>query len=343
MSHVLVTGGAGYIGSHTVLELLASGHTPIILDNFCNSHPKVVSRLQTIMGCQITSIRGDVRDRDCLQRVFSTYNFAAVIHFAGLKAVGESVAKPLLYYDTNIGSTLALLQAMAAADVKQLVFSSSATVYGNAAASPIPEDAPLRPTSPYGHTKQMIEQLLQELSASASGFQATALRYFNPVGAHPSGLIGEDPTGVPNNLMPHITQVAVGKHERLQVFGCDYATEDGTGVRDYIHVMDLARGHVAALQQTQPGFRAVNLGSGKGTSVLELVAAFESANGKRVPITITGRRPGDVATCFADVNLAKEQLGWKAELDLKAMCRDAWRWQSRNPDGYAAADSKPAA
>jgi UDP-glucose 4-epimerase len=334
LKKVLVTGGAGYIGSHTCVELCAAGYEPVIIDNLCNSNPLVLTRLTQICGRTIPFFEGDVRDRSLLQRVFSTNQFDSVIHFAGLKSVGESVAKPSLYYDVNIGSASVLLSEMASAGVKNLVFSSSATVYDATEPCPIMESASLSPGNPYGSTKRFIERMLEEQSVAEPDWQLTALRYFNPVGAHLSGLIGEHPRGIPSNLMPYITQVAVGKRERLSVFGNDYDTVDGTGVRDYIHVTDLALGHVAALACPRTGFRTINLGTGHGTSVLQLIEGFTAASGCVIPYQILPRRPGDAATSFADASLAHRELNWRAERDIVAMCRDAWRWQSQNPNGY---------
>lgn len=333
---ILVTGGAGYIGSHTVVELLQAGQEPVIFDNFSNSARGVIARIEAICGRAPTVVEGDIRDPAALRDVFGRYEFSAVIHFAGLKAVGESVAQPLRYYDNNVRGTLHLCEAMADAGVRQLVFSSSATVYGDPHRVPIREDFPLQATNPYGRSKLHIEDMLRDLSASDASWRIALLRYFNPVGAHPSGLIGEDPQGTPNNLLPFVCQVAVGRRPELAVFGGDYPTPDGTGVRDYIHVVDLARGHLAALGAVagNPGVLTVNLGTGRGYSVLEAVQAFERASGRPVPYRIVARRPGDVAACYADPALAQERLGWSAQFDLEAMCRDAWRWQSDNPAGY---------
>ncbi|AOY00515.1 UDP-glucose 4-epimerase GalE [Jeongeupia sp. USM3] len=334
--HVLLTGGAGYIGSHTYVELVAAGFKPVILDNFHNAKPAVLERLATITGTAIEWINADVRDRAALDEVFKRFPIEAVVHFAGLKAVGESVEKPLEYYDNNVVGTLRLLEAMRAANVKKLVFSSSATVYGDPHTVPIREDFPLSATNPYGRSKLMVEDILRDLFKSDASWDLALLRYFNPVGAHASGLIGEDPQGIPNNLMPFVAQVAVGKREQLSVFGSDYPTPDGTGVRDFIHVVDLARGHVKALQKlaAEPGLVTVNLGTGVGYSVLDMVKAFEAASGKPVPYQLVARRPGDIAACYADPASAREQLGWVAEKTLQDMCNDGWRWQSRNPNGY---------
>ncbi|WP_028456718.1 UDP-glucose 4-epimerase GalE [Chitinilyticum litopenaei] len=334
--YVLLTGGAGYIGSHTCLELLAAGFTPLIFDNFSNAKPEVLQRLENLAGQPIACVEGDIRDRAALDALFAAHDIHAVVHFAGLKAVGESVAQPLRYYDNNVVGTVRLLEAMGAANVKRLVFSSSATVYGDPASVPIREDFPLSATNPYGRSKLMIEDMLRDFCLVNPDWDVALLRYFNPVGAHESGLIGEDPQGIPNNLMPFVSQVAVGKRETLSVFGGDYPTPDGTGVRDYIHVVDLARGHVKALQKLQqaPGLITVNLGTGTGYSVLDMVRAFEEASGRPVPYQIVARRPGDVAACYADPALARELLGWTAEKTLADMCADSWRWQSGNPNGY---------
>ena len=334
---VLVTGGAGYIGSHTCVELMQAGHEVVIFDNLSGSHVAAIGRIARIVGRTPEFTKADVRDSGALREVFVRHRFDAVIHFAGLKAVGESVEKPIEYYDNNVQGALVLCRAMAQAGVGVLVFSSSATVYGNAASVPIREDAPLGPTNPYGHSKLMVERILQDLEASDPGaWRIALLRYFNPVGAHPSGLIGEDPQGIPNNLMPNIAQVAVGIREKIRVFGSDYPTRDGTGVRDYIHVVDLARGHLAALETMQRERRGmtVNLGTGRGVSVLETVRAFERASGRAVPFELVPRRAGDVAECYADPSLAAKILGWKATFTLEDMCRDTWRWQSMNPHGY---------
>ena len=334
---VLVTGGAGYIGSHTCVELMQAGHEAVIFDNLCNSHRAVLGRIARIVGRTPEFTQADVRDSGALRDLFSRHRFDAVIHFAGLKAVGESVEKPIEYYDNNVQGALTLCRAMAEAGVGALVFSSSATVYGSASSVPIREDAPLGPTNPYGHSKLMVERILGDLAASEpAAWRIALLRYFNPAGAHASGLIGEDPQGIPNNLMPNIAQVAVGLRNTLRVFGSDYPTRDGTGVRDYIHVVDLARGHLAALETMQRERRGftVNLGTGRGISVLEAVRAFERASGRPIPIERVARRAGDVAECYADPALAQKVLGWKAAHSLEDMCRDAWRWQSMNPRGY---------
>ena len=338
---ILVTGGAGYIGSHTWTVLAARGFEATIVDNFHNSSPRVIERLEAISGQRPRLVRADLRERAAVDALFADGRFDAVIHFAALKAVGESCERPLDYFDNNIAGTIHLLQAMRAHGVGRLVFSSSATVYGDPDSVPVREDAPLRVTNPYGRTKLVMEQLIGDLCASDAGFHAVNLRYFNPVGAHASGLIGEAPGGVPNNLMPYVCQVAVGQRERLSVFGGDWPTVDGTGVRDYIHVLDLARAHADALDFLLRERRSanINLGTGRGTSVLELVRAFERASGRRVPYEIVARRPGDVAEVYADPSLAHALLGWRAEHDIDAMCRDAWRWQSANPRGYDDADA----
>ena len=333
---ILVTGGAGYIGSHTCVELLEAGHEVVIIDNLCNSKKIAVERVERIVGRRIPFYEKDVRDEAALQAIFDAHQVDAVIHFAGLKAVGESVAKPIAYYTNNLVSTLVLCNVMRKNGCKNLVFSSSATVYGDPHTVPIQEDFPLSTTNPYGATKLMIEDILRDIYKSDSAWNIAILRYFNPVGAHKSGLIGEDPAGIPNNLTPYITQVAMGKREILSVFGNDYPTPDGTGVRDYIHVVDLAKGHVKALEKLQenPGLVTVNLGTGRGYSVLELLHAFEKVCGKKIPYQITARRPGDIAVCYADPSKAWKELGWKAEKTLEEMCEDSWRWQSQNPNGY---------
>ena len=339
---ILITGGAGYIGSHTAVELLNAGHHVVILDNLCNSSIKVLDRIQNLAGPNFTFIQDDVRNASALDAIFKAHTIEGVIHFAGLKAVGESVAQPIRYFDNNVGSTLALLQAMDRANVRRIVFSSSATVYGDPAQVPITEASQLQVTNPYGRTKLMCEDILRDLQAAdpqnPNLWQVAILRYFNPVGAHISGTIGEHPNGIPNNLMPFITQVAVGKREYLSIFGNDYPTPDGTGVRDYIHVTDLAQGHVAAVQRLldHPGSLTVNLGTGRGYSVLEVVAAFAAASQREVPYEVMPRRPGDVAACYADPSLARELLGWSARHDLARMCADSWRWQSMNPKGFEA-------
>ena len=326
---ILVTGGTGYIGSHTVVELLQAGHEVLIFDNLSNSKRSVLDRIERIAGRRPDFVEGDIRDRAALQQVFSQQKISAVIHFAGLKAVGESVAQPLRYYDNNFSGSVALFETMAAAGVKQLVFSSSATVYGDPASVPIREDAPLSATNPYGRSKLMIEDMLRDIHRADPEWRIALLRYFNPVGAHESGIIGEDPNGIPNNLLPFVAQVAVGKLKELSVFGSDYPTPDGTGVRDYIHVVDLARGHLAALNviAAAPGLVTTNLGTGRGYSVLEMVRAFEQASGRTVAYKQIERRPGDIASCYADPAHARKTLGWQAAFGVDEMCRDAWRWQ----------------
>lgn len=335
-STILVTGGAGYIGSHTVIQLIEAGFQVVILDNLCNSKREVIRRIETICGVRPEFIMGDVRDRELLRSVFNHHRLDAVIHFAGLKAVGESVAKPLSYYDNNVTGSIVLCEEMALAGVKTFVFSSSATVYGDPECVPITESSRLNATNPYGQSKLMVEEILRDLSHSDPTWRIALLRYFNPVGAHVSGLIGEDPSGIPNNLVPFIAQVAVGKRSHLNVFGNNYPTPDGTGIRDYIHVDDLARGHLAALHalNQQPGVLTVNLGTGRGYSVLEMIRAFQKASGKPIPYEVVERRPGDIATCYADPTLAKSLLGWQADLDMDRMCADTWRWQSMNPLGF---------
>lgn len=327
--HILVTGGAGFIGSHACVALMAAGYAVTVVDNLSNSQLSVLGRVERIAGRRPVFFEGDVRDKDLLRQVFAKGPVDAVIHFAGLKAVGESVQKPLQYYDCNVGGTLSLCEVMVEAGVKTLVFSSSATVYGDPASVPIREDFPRSATNPYGTSKLMIEDILADLSKSDPDWRIARLRYFNPVGAHESGLIGEAPSGIPNNLMPYVAQVANGQRERLSVFGGDYPTPDGTGVRDYIHVMDLAEGHVAALDYLlrEKGVFTVNLGTGRGYSVLDMVHAFEKASGRPVPYTVVPRRAGDIAACYADPALAEALLGWKARRGIDEMCRDAWRWQ----------------
>jgi UDP-glucose 4-epimerase len=337
MKTTLVTGGAGYIGSHTLIELINNNFEVVVIDNLANSSRESLRRVEQITGHEIPFIEADVRDQSALSDIFTTYDIDSVIHFAGLKAVGESVAKPLEYYDNNLVSTLALLEAMRKHSVNQLVFSSSATVYGS------PSELPLRETStvgvgltnPYGKTKYMIEQIIQDYCAADLTFEATILRYFNPIGAHQSGQIGEDPNGIPNNLLPYVAQVAVGKLQSVGVFGDDYDTPDGTGVRDYIHVVDLARGHVAALQHMKAGASIYNLGTGNGTSVLEIIKAFSKACGRDLPYEIKPRRTGDIAACYADCSKAERELGWRAELSIEQACADSWRWQSQNPNGFS--------
>ncbi len=337
-SSILVTGGAGYIGSHTCVELMAAGFEPVIVDNLVNSKREAVVRIGRIAGRSPVFVEADCRDGDALDRVFAEHAIDAVIHFAGLKAVGESVAKPLLYYDVNVHGTLVLVDAMTRAGVKRLVFSSSATVYGDPHALPIREDFPIRTTNPYGASKAMVERVLTDVAAADPAWRIALLRYFNPVGAHASGLIGEDPAGIPNNLMPYVAQVAVGKLARLTIHGDDYPTRDGTGERDYIHVVDLARGHLAALEHLDEfdGAEPVNLGTGRGSTVREMIAAFEAASGRPIAHAVGPRRPGDIASCYASVDLAAGRLDWRAAYDLERMCVDSWRWQSRNPHGYAA-------
>ncbi|HEX6315150.1 MAG TPA: UDP-glucose 4-epimerase GalE [Gemmatimonadaceae bacterium] len=334
---ILVCGGAGYIGSHACVALAERGHRVVIADNFSNSSPRVLLRLQRIIGAPVECERVDFRNKSAVARLFARHRFEAVVHFAALKAVGESCERPLAYFDNNIGGTINLLQAMQDAGVQRLVFSSSATVYGDPETVPVSEHARLEVTNPYGRTKLVMEQLIGDFCERCPSFRAAMLRYFNPVGAHPSGLIGEDPTGIPNNLMPYICQVASGRRDRLRIFGGDYPTPDGTGIRDYIHVSDLAAAHADALDYLvrNDSNLTVNLGTGRGISVLELVHAFESASGLRIPYEIVARRQGDVAQVYADPSLAQRLLGWRARLGLEAMCADAWRWQSMNPNGYA--------
>jgi len=366
---ILVTGGAGYIGSHTCIELLNAGYKLVVLDNLSNSSVESLKRMARIASveCLVVSdewiaspsacndeiqgsyydegeaglgnlifVEGDIRDQALLRRVFAEFAIEVVVHFAGLKAVGESVQQPLKYYDNNVAGSVALFEVMAEFDCKRLVFSSSATVYGDPASVPICEDFPLSTTNPYGASKLMVEGVLRDVYKSDQAWSIGILRYFNPVGAHESGLIGENPNGIPNNLMPFVSQVAVGQREKLSVFGDDYNTPDGTGVRDYIHVVDLAKGHLKALQaiQNNPGLIAVNLGTGRGYSVLEMIKAFEKASGKTIPYEIVERRAGDIAECYADPTYAQHLLGWQAELEIEQMCKDAWRWQSMNPEGY---------
>lgn len=338
---VLVTGGAGYIGSHTVLQLLEAGFQVVIYDNFSNSSPVVVDRIQSLSGQAVYTVEGDIRDANCLRHTFKLHAIDAVIHFAGLKAVGESEQKPLKYYDNNVAGTATLLKEMTRAGVKIVVFSSSATVYGDPGCVLYREDMPLAPVNVYGKTKYMVEELLRDLKHSDSDWRVALLRYFNPVGAHVSGLIGEDPVGTPNNLMPYIAQVAVGKRAQVLVFGDDYPTPDGTGRRDYIHVVDLAAGHLAALctLKDQASLITVNLGTGKSYSVLDMIHAFERASGQTIPYRVVERRPGDLAEYYADPSLARDILNWTARFDIDRMCQDAWRWQSDNPDGYPLPES----
>jgi UDP-glucose 4-epimerase len=338
MTTILLTGAAGYIASHTWLALQAAGFDVVGVDDFSNSSPVVLERLHELDGRAPVFERADVCDGAAIDALFARHRIDACVHFAALKAVGESTQRPLAYYANNLGGLLTVCRVMQQRGIKRFVFSSSATVYGDPQRLPIPETAPLQATNPYGHTKLMGEQMLRDLQAADPAWQTAVLRYFNPVGAHPSGRIGEDPRGTPNNLMPYVAQVAVGRRERLQVFGNDYPTPDGTGVRDYIHVEDLAEGHVAALRQLfdEPGSLTVNLGTGRGHSVLEVVRAYAAASGRDVPYTVVPRRPGDIAACYADPALAQQRLGWSARLDLQRMCEDSWRWQSMNPNGFAA-------
>ena len=335
MQSILLTGGAGYIGSHTCVELLNAGHQLVVFDNFSNSHPQALERVQQITGKTLTLVHGDVRDQGALTAALRQHGCTAVIHFAGLKAVGESVEQPLDYYDNNVVGTLRLLGAMQDAGVNTLVFSSSATVYGAPQRLPLTEEHPLSATSPYGRSKLMIEDILRDHFIAAPDWKIGILRYFNPVGAHASGLIGEDPQGVPNNLMPFVAQVAVGRRAAVQIWGNDYPTPDGTGVRDYIHVVDLALGHVKALERLErPQCVAINLGSGRGHSVLDVIDAFEQASGQPIARVLAARRAGDIAACYADPALAAELLGWRAERGMDVMCRDHWRWQQNNPHGF---------
>ncbi len=341
--HILVTGGAGYIGSHTIVELLNAGHSVVAIDNLANSSPEAIRRVEEITGQPVPFVDCDIRDREGLERVFDENCFDCCIHFAGLKAVGESVVKPWEYYENNVAGTLVLVDVMRKRGCKNIIFSSSATVYGDPTEIPITENCPKgRCTNPYGSTKSMLEDILTDLhtadvkTGDPNPWNVVLLRYFNPIGAHPSGRIGEDPNGIPNNLMPYITQVAAGKLEKLHVFGNDYDTPDGTGVRDYIHVVDLAKGHVLALKAIERncGACVYNLGTGHGYSVLDIVRAFEQASGVKIPYVIDGRRPGDIATCYSDPAKAEKELGWKAEYGLAEMCRDSWNWQKNNPNGY---------
>ena len=334
--NVLVTGGMGYIGSHTTIQMINAGMTPVLFDNLYNSKQTVLERIEKVSGVKPTFIEGDIRDKDLLVETLKTHDIKAVIHFAGLKAVGESVEKPLEYYDNNVNGSLVLVDAMREADVKTLVFSSSATVYGDPASVPITEDFPTSATNPYGRSKLMVEECLTDFQKANPDWSITLLRYFNPVGSHPTGELGEDPQGIPNNLMPFVSQVAVGRREFLSVFGNDYPTPDGTGVRDYIHDMDLSDVHIAALQKVgdKSGLHIYNLGTGNGSSVLEMVKAFEQASGKDVPYKIVERRPGDIAECWADPAKAMNELNWKATRSLEEMTSDTWRWQSNNPQGY---------
>ncbi len=341
---ILVTGGAGYIGSHTCIALHQAGYDIVVYDNLSNSSREAINRVSSLIDQPIEFIEGDIRDTELLRQVFTEHQFFGVIHFAGLKAVGESVAKPLLYYNNNVSGTITLLEVMAETNVKNFVFSSSATVYGDPEVLPIDETSPRSCTNPYGQSKLTVEHILEDLAATNDGWNLIPLRYFNPVGAHPSGQIGEDPNDIPNNLMPYISQVAVGKLEKLSIFGNDYPTVDGTGVRDFIHVTDLAQGHVAALNYLQKrvgqdkyssiGFLPINLGTGKGTSVLELVTAFSEVSEQNIPYQFSARRAGDIASCYASADKANELLGWEAKLSITEMCQDTWRWQSMNPNGY---------
>ena len=335
---ILVTGGTGYIGSHTVVELQNAGYEAVIVDNLSNSNPEVLNRIEAITGKRPKFYEADIRDKEALKKIFAeNSDIESCIHFAGLKAVGESVSKPMEYYNNNIYGTLCLVETMRDANVKNIVFSSSATVYGDPAFIPITEECPKGVcTNPYGWTKSMLEQILSDITVADKEWNVILLRYFNPIGAHKSGTMGENPSGIPNNLMPYITQVAVGKRDHLNVFGNDYDTHDGTGVRDYIHVVDLALGHVKALNKIKEkcGLKIYNLGTGHGYSVLDIVKAFEEASGVKVPYVITDRRPGDIATCYADASLAKKELGWEAKFGIKEMCEDSWRWQKNNPEGY---------
>ncbi|MBT3192223.1 MAG: UDP-glucose 4-epimerase GalE [Verrucomicrobia bacterium] len=335
---VLVAGGAGYIGSHTVLELLNAGHEVCVVDNLSNSNEESLRRVSELTGKEVDFCNVDILDKPRLTEVVKGAGFDSVIHFAALKAVGESVSQPLRYYQNNITGTLVLCEVMQEQGVKNIVFSSSATVYGDPHTVPITEAFPLQATNPYGRTKLMMEYILSDLNVADPAFNVALLRYFNPIGAHESGRIGEDPAGIPNNLLPFVAQVAVGRREKVSVYGDDYPTPDGTGVRDYIHVVDLAIGHLRALEKlaTAPGIVTCNLGTGRGYSVLEVISAFEKASGKRVPYEIVSRRPGDIAECYADPAFALQELGWKAERDIEAMCCDGWRWQSQNPNGYRA-------
>jgi UDP-glucose 4-epimerase len=341
---ILVTGGTGYIGSHTVVALIVAGYETVIVDNLSNSKASVLERIAEITGKRPPFYKIDLQNRAALDAVFQKHQFTAAIHFAGLKAVGESIAEPLRYYENNIESTLSLCFVMADRGVKKMIFSSSACVYGDSSIIPISEDCPPAPTNPYGHTKLMIEQILLDIHVADPVWRIALLRYFNPVGAHESGLIGEDPQGIPNNLMPYMSQVAVGRRELVNIFGNDYPTSDGTGVRDYIHVMDLADGHVAALKNIEANIfqtpQIINLGTGRGYTVMEMLRALEKESGKMIPYRITNRRPGDIAVCYADTSLAQKLLGWKARFSLEDMCADAWRWQSNNPQGYPSDDAK---
>ncbi|MDO8306219.1 UDP-glucose 4-epimerase GalE [Herminiimonas sp.] len=335
---ILVTGGAGYIGSHTCVELIKAGYQVVVVDNLCNSKSSVLDRIATITGVTVPFMQVDLREREQLEKVFAQHRFDAVMHFAGLKAVGESVAEPLRYYDNNVEGSLVLFQVMAQHDVRNLVFSSSATVYGDPATVPILEDFPLAATNPYGRSKLMIEDMLRDLATSDPSWRIALLRYFNPAGAHESGLIGEDPNDIPNNLFPYVAQVASGRRSLLSVYGDDYPTDDGTGVRDYIHVVDLASGHVktlAKLTDSDAGVMTYNLGTGRGSSVLQMVKAFEHASGRPIPYQVVARRPGDIAVCYADASLAQRELGWRAERSIEQMCADSWRWQAMSEERHA--------
>ena len=341
--NIVVTGGTGFIGTHTLVELIAAGHMPVVIDNLSNSNPEALRRVETVTGRPVPFWKADIRDREALEKIFSANSFDCCIHFAGLKAVGESVLKPWEYYDNNVNGTLVLLDVMRRHGCKNIIFSSSSTVYGKPAEVPITENCPKgHCTNPYGQTKSMLEEIMTDMHTAdvklgvTNPWNVVLLRYFNPIGAHESGLIGEDPNGIPNNLMPYITQVAVGKLDKLHIYGDDYDTPDGTGIRDYIHVVDLARGHVNALKAIENNFGVAiyNLGTGRGYSVLEVVHAFEEASGVKIPYVVEGRRPGDIAMCYSDPSKANRELGWKAEYDLLTMCRDSWNWQKKNPDVY---------
>jgi UDP-glucose 4-epimerase len=334
---ILVTGGAGFIGSHTLIELHKAGYEFVVVDNLVNSNPEALRRVGELIGAEVPFVKADIRDREALNKVFEQYKFDSCIHFAGLKAVGESVAKPLEYYENNMSGTFTLIDVMRQHGCKNIIFSSSATVYGDPAIIPITEECPKgHCTNPYGQTKSMLEQVLMDVQKADPEWNVVLLRYFNPIGAHQSGRIGENPNGIPNNLMPYITQTAIGRRKELGVFGNDYDTHDGTGVRDYIHVVDLATAHVAALQaiEKKAGLAIYNIGTGHGYSVLDVVNAFEKANGVKVPYSIKPRRPGDIATCYCDPSKAERELGWKAKYGIEDMCRDSWNWQSQNPNGY---------
>ena len=341
MPTILLTGGAGYIGSHTCVELLAAGYDVVVIDNLANSTQEAIERVSRIAQRPVMFVHADIRNRDALDEIFANHRIEAVVHFAGLKAVGESVTKPLAYYDNNVAGTLVLLEVMAANGVRKIVFSSSATIYGEPSCMPIEEDSPFNATNPYGRTKVMIEEILRDVAYADGSWRVAVLRYFNPIGAHESGLIGEDPKGIPNNLVPYISQVAVGRRDYLSVWGNDYPTPDGTGIRDYIHVVDLATGHVAALNKLEhaSGVATYNLGTGRGHSVLEMIRAFEQASGRPIPYRIAGRRPGDIPVCYADPRKAERELHWTATRGIVDMCLDSWRWQSQNPSGYREVDT----